>query len=84
MTYQLICSNHGYFIYQQEQQNIIALQQQAHILKQQHDSMVRRILQLRHNPKALENLVHERLGYVYPNEYILMMPDEKTQAKESK
>jgi len=84
MTYQLIFSKHGYFVYQQEQQHIIELKQQAHDLKQQRETMVRRILQLRHNPQALENLAHERLGYVYPNEYILMMPDEKIQAKESK
>ncbi len=84
MTYQLVFSNHGYVVYQQEQQHIIELKQQAHDLKQQRETMVRRILQLRHNPQALENLAHERLGYVYPNEYILMMPDEKQQAKESK
>ncbi|MDQ6974241.1 MAG: septum formation initiator family protein [Mariprofundaceae bacterium] len=84
MTYQLVFSKHGYIVYQQEQQHLMALQHQADDLKQQRETMIRRILQLRHNPKALEDLVHERLGYVYPDEYILIMPDEKTQAKESK
>jgi len=84
MTYQLIFSNHGYFVYQQEQQQMIQWQQQASHLKRQRETMVRRILQLRHDPKALEDLVHQRLGYVYPDEYILIMPDETPQAKESK
>jgi len=84
MTYQLVFSKHGYLVYQQEQQQLIALQQQADDLKQQRETMIRRILQLRHDPKALEDLVHRRLGYVHPDEYILIMPDEKTQVKESK
>ncbi|MDQ6995762.1 MAG: septum formation initiator family protein [Mariprofundaceae bacterium] len=84
MTYQLIFSKHGYIVYQQEKQQIIALQHQADDLKKQRETMIRHILQLRHNPKALEDLVHQQLGYVYPDEYILIMPDEKTQAKESK
>jgi len=83
MTYQLVFSHHGYLVYQQEQQQFIALQTQAKALEQQRQNMARRILQLRHDPKALEDLAHQRLGYVYPDEYILIMPDEK-QAKESK
>jgi len=84
MTYQLVFSKHGYFVYQQELQQMRQWEQQASDLKQQRETMVRRILQLRHNPKALEHLAHQRLGYVYPDEYILIMPDEKLQAKESK
>jgi len=83
MIYELVFSNHGYLVYRHEQQELMDLQAQAKQLKKQRQNLASRILQLRHDPKALENLAHQRLGYVYPDEYILIMPDEK-QAKESK
>jgi len=83
MSYDLIESDHGYRVYQREQQTLLSLQQQLQVLRQERESLAQRILRLRHDPKALEDLVHQELGYVYPDEYILIMPDEK-QAKESK
>jgi len=83
MTYQLLFSHHGYGVYQEEQQQLRVLQTQAKTLEKKREDIARRILQLRHNPKVLEDLAHQRLGYVYPDEYILMIPDEK-QVKESK
>jgi len=83
MTYQVLFSNHGYGVYQEEQQQLLVLQEQAKTLEKKRQDIARRILRLRHDPKALEYLAHQRLGYVYPDEYIWMIPDEK-QVKESK
>lgn len=46
-------------------------------LKLERERLAKDILRLRNDPKALEELVHRELGYVYPDEYMLIMPDSK-------
>jgi len=62
----------------------MALKTQLQQLKVRHEALAKKILRLRHDPQALEGMVRQELGYVYPDEYILIMPDDEMQAKESK
>jgi len=62
----------------------MALKTQLQQLKAQHEALAKKILRLRHDPQALEDMVHQELGYVYPDEYILIMPDDEMQVRESK
>jgi len=78
MTYDLIFSHHGYLVYRAEQQQVQDLQQQLKVLKQQRETLAQNILRLRNDPKALEDLVHQNLGYLYPDEFMMIMPDKKT------
>jgi len=78
MSYDLIFSEHGYLVYRVEQQDLQDLQAKLGILKQQREQLAQDILRLRHDPKALEDLVHRDLGYLYPDEFMMIMPDKKT------
>ena len=77
MGWSLVFSDHGYRVYRQEQQQLQALQQQLQVLKQQRQQLAEEILRLRNDPQALEELVHRELGYVHPDEFVLIMPDQK-------
>jgi len=78
MTYSLVFSDHGYLVYRAEQQQLQALELELEALKQQRETLAQNILRLRHDPKALEDLVHRDLGYLYPDEFMMIMPDKKT------
>jgi len=78
MTYDLVFSEHGYLVYRAEQQQLQGLQRELETLKQQHEKLAQDILRLRHDPKALEDLVHRNLGYLYPDEFMMIIPDKKT------
>jgi len=75
MVYNLVLSDHGYLVYRKEQQRFSNLQNEVVKLRQQREKLAREVLRLRHDPKALEELVHRELGYVHPDEYMLIMPD---------
>ena len=78
MVYDLVFSDHGYLVYRNEQQQVQVLQLQLEQLKQQRERLAQDILRLRNDPKALEDLVHQNLGYLYPDEFMMIMPDKKT------
>jgi len=78
MAYDLVLSEHGYLVYRAEQQQLQVLQSELETLKQQRETLAQDILRLRHDPKALEDLVHRDLGYLYPDEFMMIMPDKKT------
>jgi cell division protein FtsB len=83
MGWDLIFSDHGYLVYRQEQQQLKRLQAEVKELKAERERMARQILRLRNDPAALEELIHRELGYLHPDEYMLIMPDEtKPDAKE--
>lgn len=75
MAYNLVLSDHGYLVYRKEQQSLSDLQAEVAKLRQQREKLAKEVLRLRHDPKALEELVHRELGYVYPDEYMLIMPE---------
>jgi len=78
MSYDLVFSKHGYLVYRAEQQQLQSLQLQLQQLKQQREILAQNILRLRHDPKALEDLVHRDLGYLYPDEFMMIMPEKQT------
>jgi len=79
MGYSLVFSDHGYLVYRKEQQGLSDLQAEVVKLRQQREKLAREILRLRHDPKALEELVHRELGYVHPDEYMLILPKKMIQ-----
>lgn len=77
MTYDVVFSDHGYLVYRKEKQQLEQLQAKVRKLEQQREEMARKVLRLRNDPKALEELVHSELGYVHPDEYVLIFPKKK-------
>ena len=78
MSYDLLFSDHGYLVYRQEKQQLQVLEDEIAGMRQQREHLAKEILRLRNDPKALEELVHRELGYVYPDEYIVIMPEKET------
>ena len=77
MGYDLLLSDHGYRVYREERQQLATLREEIARLRAQRERVARQILRLRNDPKALEELAHRELGYVYPDEYIVVMPEKK-------
>lgn len=72
-------SDHGYLVYRAEVLESQRLEQELQALKAQREHLAQDILRLRNDPKALEDLVHRELGYLHPDEYMIIIPDkEKT------
>lgn len=77
MGWSLLFSDHGYVVYQQEADKLEQLKAENASLKNDRERLAGEILRLRNNPDALEQLVHEELGYVHGDEFMLVMPEEK-------
>jgi cell division protein FtsB len=77
MAWDLFWSDHGYLVYRKEHAELVALQQKMATMQAQREKLAAEILRLRKDPKALEEMVHHELGYVYPDEYMLIMPPKK-------
>ncbi len=75
MIYSLVFSDYGYLVYRKEHQRFSILQAKIVKLRQQREKLAGKILHLRHDPEALEELVHRELGYVHPDEYMLILPE---------
>ncbi|RMG92307.1 MAG: septum formation initiator family protein [Zetaproteobacteria bacterium] len=85
MLWDFVFSEHGWLVYRDEVRQLQALQQQLRDMKAQRQKLASEILRLRHDPEALEELVHRELGYVHPDEYMLILPDDgKEQAGDSR
>ena len=78
MGWDLIFSDHGYLVYQSEKAELETLKGELETLKLDRERLAKEILRLRNDPKALEALIHRELGYVYPDEYMLIMPEKNT------
>ena len=77
MAWDLVWSDHGYMVYRKEHAELLALQQKMTAMQAQRKKLAAEILRLRKDPKALEEMVHRELGYVYPDEYMLIVPKQK-------
>jgi cell division protein FtsB len=77
LGYDLVFSDHGYLVYRREHAELLKLQAEVVQMRQDRERLARQVLQLRHDPKALEELIHRELGYVHPDEYMLILPDKK-------
>ncbi|MDX8409166.1 MAG: septum formation initiator family protein [Mariprofundales bacterium] len=76
LVWNLLFSDHSYPVYQQEKVQIAELKQQIGALQKQRQKLAKEIYRLRHDPKALEQLVHQRLGYLHPDEFVILHPEE--------
>jgi len=83
MGWNLVLSDHGYLVYRHEAEQLQTLRKQVTSLKQQRERMAQEVLRLRHDPEALEGLVHRELGYVYPDEFMLIMPKKAVDSGQS-
>jgi cell division protein FtsB len=77
MGWSLLFSDRGYVVYQQEAQELEQLKSEIASLKNDREHLAREILRFRNDPDALEQLVHEELGYVHGDEFMLVIPEEK-------
>ncbi|PJA31333.1 MAG: hypothetical protein CO187_09945 [Zetaproteobacteria bacterium CG_4_9_14_3_um_filter_53_7] len=75
MSWNLIFSDHGYLVYREEAAQLQALKAELVTLKADRERLAQEILRLRDDPKALEELIHRELGYVYPDEFMVIMPE---------
>ncbi len=80
MGWDLLFSDHGYQVYQSEKATLETLKAELKALKRDRERLAKEILRLRNDPKALEELIHRELGYVYPDEYMLIMPGNESGA----
>lgn len=80
MAWDLIAAKHGWLVYRQEHAEVLRLQSQLDEMQQKREKLAAEILRLRNHPEALEELVHRELGYVYPDEYMLIVPPPKPAA----
>jgi len=74
MLWNLIFSDHGYFVYQKEAAELQQLKTAVATLKIERERLANAVLRFRNDPQALEELVHRELGYVHPDEYMVIMP----------
>jgi len=81
MSWDLIFSDHGYRVYRGELVQLEKLEGKLKALKVKREWLAKEILRLRSDPAALEELVHRELGYVYPDEYMLIIPENKRAEK---
>jgi cell division protein FtsB len=76
MGWNLLFSDHGYMVYRGEARKIEQLKSEITSLKDDREHLARGILRFRNDPDALEQLVHEELGYVHSDEFMLVIPKE--------
>jgi len=72
MLWSLIFSDHGYLVYQQEAEQVHQLENELTTLKAEREHLAQQVLRLRDDPDALEELIHKELGYVHPDEYMVI------------
>ena len=77
MCWGLLFSDRGFVVYQQEARELEQLKVENAKLKNDREQLARDILRFRNDPDALEQLVHEELGYVHGDEFMLIIPEEK-------
>jgi cell division protein FtsB len=75
MLWSLIFSEHGYLVYREEAAAVQQLRDELAALKDERERLAREVLRLRDDPAALEELIHRELGYVHPDEYMVIMPE---------
>ncbi len=76
MAWNLTFSDHGYLVYQKEAVQLQQLKAEVSALKVERERLAKEVLRFRDDPRALEELVHRELGYVHPDEYMVIMPEQ--------
>ena len=83
MSWELTFSDHGYRVYQSERAQLEKLEDELKAMKIRREWLAKEILRFRDDPAALEELVHRELGYVYPDEYMLIIPESERDREKS-
>lgn len=76
LIYDLIVSPQGLLAYFEEVREVESLKQEIAELKAERTRLVHEISRLRNDPKTIEELIHKELGYVHPDELIVIVPRE--------
>ncbi len=76
MVWNLTLSDYGYAVYQKEADQLEQLKYEVEELKLERERLAKEVLRFRDDPHALEELVHRELGYVHPDEYMVIMPEQ--------
>jgi len=84
MLWDFTFSEHGYFVFEQERSALVQFKDEIKQLSTEKERLNTEIIRLRDDPKALEEVVHRELGYVYPDEYMLIMPTKNQNNNEIK
>lgn len=77
MGWNLVFSDYGYLVYRKEVAQLQQLKSELSELKENRERLAKEVLRLRNDPDALEELIHRELGYVHPDEYMVIMDDGK-------
>ncbi|MDX8387873.1 MAG: septum formation initiator family protein [Ghiorsea sp.] len=77
MIWDVLLSDHGYFVFKGEHKQQQVLESEIESFTKAKQKLKADIIELRENPKTLEQVIHKELGYVYPDEYMLIMPENK-------
>jgi cell division protein FtsB len=84
MLWDLVFSKHGYFVLEQEKQELYQISQDIQALKAEKKRLQQEVIRLREDPEALEEVIHQELGYVYPDETMIIMPEPQSKEGEVK
>ncbi len=78
LVYSVSFSRHGIPSYLDEARELRLLQVDLARVRKEREEIARRVLLLRQDRAYLESVIHRELGYVYPDEYILIREDTPT------
>jgi len=84
MFWDLVFSKHGYFVFQKEKQSMHQLAIDIKQLETEKERLQQEVIRLREDPKALEDVIHRELGYVYPDETMIIMPKTASEKQKDK
>jgi len=77
-------AKHGYFVFKEEQRAQQLLIIDIDALKAEKADLQQEVIRLREDPKALEAVIHEELGYVYPDETMIIMLKQQVEQEVKK
>jgi len=76
MAYDVLFSPQGWIAYRREAARVERLEREIATLKAERARLTRELQRLRNDPKAIEALIHRELGYVHPDETMVIVPGE--------
>ena len=84
LLYAILFSSHGLSGYRKQTEQVRELEAKIHKLRQDNQKLFVRIQALKNNPKALDKLVRQELGWVKDNEIVLEFPGKEEAQKDPK
>ena len=78
LIYSVLFSDRGLPRYLNEARELKVLQYDLQQVRAKREQLAQRVLLLRSDRSYLESVIHRELGYVYPDEYILIRKETTT------